>query len=64
LSLMVLGQGGLILLPAFLNSLLAPHTLFQVDRCGTKGRMRAAIKLMGIMLATDEASSSGGADVA
>jgi hypothetical protein len=57
LSLTVLGQGGLILLPAFLNSLLAQHTLFQIGRSWTKGRMSVAIKL-GCMLGTDEASCS------
>jgi hypothetical protein len=54
----VLGQGGLIILPVSLNSLLAQHTLFQVERSWTYDRMRAAIKLMAIMLGTEEASCS------
>jgi hypothetical protein len=52
-----LGQGGLILLPASLNPLLAKHTLFQVGLSWTNdGRMSAAIKLGSMLLGTGEPS--------
>ncbi len=45
----LLGQGGVIFLPASCRSLLAEYTLFQVTRSATNGRIKSAIKCGGIL---------------
>jgi hypothetical protein len=45
----LLGQGGAIFFAARRRSLLAEHTLFQVARSATNGRIKLAIKCRGIL---------------
>jgi hypothetical protein len=45
----LLGQGGVIFLPASCRSLLAEHTLFQVTRSATNGRIKLACVVADVM---------------
>jgi hypothetical protein len=59
----LLGQGGVIFFPARHGSLLAEHTLFQVARSATNGRIKSAIKCVGILgIDADDACSARDAD--